>query len=62
MNLIWLLRAARWARNPPSAKRVKLVLGIIAFCLFIAGLELIWGWPEWLTVPNPSGGARRFTP
>ena len=30
MNLRWMVRAAKWARNPPSEKMVKLVFGIIA--------------------------------
>lgn len=49
MNMHWLLRMARWARNPPSEGRVKLVLGVIAACLFLAGIEWVWGWPDWLT-------------
>jgi hypothetical protein len=51
MNIqAWLLRASRWARNPPSEGRVKLVFGVIAFCLLIAGYEWMYGWPDWLTV------------
>ena len=50
MNLqVWLLRAKRWARNPPSEGRVKLVLGVVAICLVIVGGEWLFGWPEWLT-------------
>jgi predicted acyltransferase len=50
LNLqVWLLRAKRWARNPPSEGRVKLVLGVIAICLLIAGYEWLFGWPDWLT-------------
>lgn len=49
--MTWLLRMARWARNPPSPARVKLVLGVVAACLILAGIEWIWGWPEALT-PN----------
>ncbi len=52
MNVMhWLVRAKRWAQNPPSAGHVKLVLGVIALCLMIVGLEWAFGWPEWLT-PN----------
>jgi predicted acyltransferase len=47
---LWLVRAKRWAQNPPSEGRVKLVLGVIAVCLLIAGYEWLYGWPEWLTV------------
>jgi hypothetical protein len=47
---VWLLRASRWARNPPSEGRVKLVFGVIAICLLIVGHEWTFGWPDWLTV------------
>lgn len=51
MNIqTWLVRASRWARNPPSPRQVKLVFGVIALCLVIAGYEAAFGWPEWLTV------------
>jgi hypothetical protein len=49
MRLIWLLRMSRWARNPPSAKRIKLVFGIIAVCLMLVGLEALGLWPDWAT-------------
>ncbi|MGB3314625.1 MAG: hypothetical protein WBB85_09440 [Albidovulum sp.] len=39
MNLRHFLRMAQWARNPPSAKRVALVFGVVALCLLLAGLE-----------------------
>lgn len=45
-----LMRAKRWAQNPPSAKRVKLVLWLIAGCLAIAGVEHFIGWPDWMTL------------
>jgi hypothetical protein len=48
---LWLMRAKRWAQNPPSARRVVLVLGVIALCLAVAGAEALFGWPDWLT-PN----------
>ena len=50
MNLNWYLRMAKWARRPPSPSRVKLVLGVVAICLALWGIEQIWGWPEALTV------------
>lgn len=50
MNPIWLLRMAKWVRHPPSAARVRLVLGIVAASLVIFGIEYFWGWPEALTV------------
>lgn len=49
--LAWLVRAKRWAQNPPSEGRVKLLLGVVAICLAIAAYEWAFGWPDWLT-PN----------
>jgi hypothetical protein len=48
--MTWLLRMARWARHPPSPRRVALVLGVAAACLLLAGIEHFWGWPQALTV------------
>lgn len=54
MNLmIWLLRAKRWAQNPPSARQVMLVLAVIAACLALFAVERFIGWPDWLTVNKP---------
>ncbi|MFZ5963777.1 hypothetical protein ACOXXX_12550 [Thalassococcus sp. BH17M4-6] len=50
MNWFWLLRMSRWARNPPSARQVKLVLAIIAVCLVLYGIERWIGWPDALSV------------
>lgn len=47
----WLMRMTRWARHPPSPGRVALVFAVIALSVGIYGVEMIWGWPEWLT-PN----------
>ena len=46
-NLIWLLRASKWARNPPSARMVRLVLLVLAAGLAIAALEWLDLWPGW---------------
>ena len=43
MNPRWLLRASQWARNPPPARQVWLVLGVIAACLVLAGIERLAG-------------------
>ena len=48
-TLTWLMRAKRWVQNPPSEGRVKFVLAIIAACIALYLVDLIWGWPEWLT-------------
>lgn len=47
MNPRWFLHMARWARNPPSAARVKLVLAVVALCLAVAGIEALGLWPDW---------------
>ena len=49
MNMIWLLRAAKWARNPPSAKMVTLVITVIAVGLALLALEKLGWWPDWAT-------------
>lgn len=50
MNLTWLMRMSKWARRPASAGRVKLVLGVVGLCLLLYGIELVWGWPDFLTL------------
>lgn len=50
MKLRQLLRMAKWARNPPSEKRVKLVFGVVLLCIGLWGYERLFGWPAWLTV------------
>lgn len=59
MNLRPFLRMAKWARNPPSEKRVKLVLLVLAISLLLFGYERLFGWPDWLTLDTASRG--RFT-
>jgi hypothetical protein len=49
MHLTWFLRMARWARRPPSARRVVYVLAVIAVCLILFGIERVFGWPDFLT-------------
>lgn len=55
MNLHWLLRAKRWAQNPPSMGRVKFALAIILAVIALALVEKYVGWPDALT---PNGGPR----
>jgi hypothetical protein len=56
MNELWLLRAVRWVRNPPSQARVKLVLAVLFACLLLYGIEYFWGWPDFLTVNSQRKG------
>ncbi len=49
MNFRWLMRASLWARNPPSAKRVKFMASIVVLCLILFAVERWIGWPTWLT-------------
>ena len=49
MDPRWLLRMSRWARNPPSPKMVKLVLGLLAVLICIWLIERYIGWPDWAT-------------
>ncbi|WP_410219409.1 hypothetical protein [Paracoccus sp. (in: a-proteobacteria)] len=51
-NMIWLLRAAKWARRPPSARMVKLVLSIVAAGLVLVALEKLGLWPDWATLDS----------
>ena len=56
MNLVWLMRMAKWARNPPSPRQVKLALGVLLACLVLFGIEWAGYWPEALQVnriPKP---------
>ena len=55
MNTRWLLRMARWAQSPPSAKRVKFVLAIIALCIALVAIEHFVGWPDTLSPNNARG-------
>ncbi len=47
LNPRHLLRAKRWAQNPPPWWRVKLVFGVIVLALVIAGVERLGIWPDW---------------
>ncbi len=54
-NMMWLVRAARWARNPPSARMVRLVLGIVLAGVCILMVEKLGYWPDWATMERHSG-------
>lgn len=45
----WLVRAARWVRNPPSEGRVKLVVAVIVLAIAIVTAEHFGWWPDWAT-------------
>lgn len=51
----WLVRAARWVRNPPSPRMVKLVFAIIAAGLALVALEKLGLWPDALTLDPRAG-------
>lgn len=55
MNPRHFLRMAQWARNPPSTRRVVLVLGVIAVCLTLAGLEWAGLLPDWFGLSAGDG-------
>lgn len=55
MNMTWLLRMARWARNPPGPARVRLMLIVIGLVALIAGVEYVIGWPDALSLEPRRG-------
>lgn len=59
MNPRHFFRMARWAQNPPSMRRVLLVLAVVVLCLGLFAIERVFGWPEALT-PNFAGGRVRI--
>ncbi|MFN0116140.1 MAG: hypothetical protein ACKVPY_15835 [Paracoccaceae bacterium] len=54
MSPLWFLRMKRWAANPPSAARVKFVLGIVALALAILAAERAGLLPDWAAL-DPRG-------
>lgn len=54
-NLIWLLRASKWARNPPSPRMVKLVLAVVALAAALVVLEKLGWWPDWARLEHGRG-------
>ena len=46
------LRMARWAKHPPSERRVKMIFGIVLVCLVLFAVERLFGWPAWLTMSD----------
>ena len=62
MNPFWLIRMARWARNPPGGRQVVFLIAVVVICLLIAGLAKLGYWPEWATLQGRHfrGGLHRF--
>ncbi len=54
----WLFKMKRWAQHPPSWKRVKLGLFIIAGCAALLLIEYLGYWPDWATTNRTPGGRR----
>ena len=52
MNPRWFMRMSKWARKPPSAKRVKLVFAVVAICLVLVAIEKLFGTPDWMQVES----------
>lgn len=62
MNLMWLVRMARWARHPPKPWQFYTVLGIVLLAAALIAWELTFGWPEALTVDPVRRGWRLNAP
>ena len=43
MGPMWLIRAARWVRRPPSKRYVMIVLTVVAIAALIIGSEWVFG-------------------
>ena len=48
MDLRHLMRAKRWAQNPPSMGRIKLVAAVVAICILIVVAEKMGLTPDWM--------------
>ncbi|MEZ5797222.1 MAG: hypothetical protein R3D63_06935 [Paracoccaceae bacterium] len=46
----WLIRSKRWAAHPPPMRKVLFYGAVVLACLVIAGVEFLFGWPDWLVV------------
>lgn len=60
MNFRHLMRMNKWALNPPSEARVKLVFGIVAACLVLVLIEKFIGWPDMLTLEPQRRNPMRY--
>jgi hypothetical protein len=50
----WFVMMKRWAQNPPSPEKIRFVFAIVAACIGLAMVELLFGWPDWLTPTSVS--------
>lgn len=55
MNLMWLVRMARWVRHPPSMRQLYIVLTVVAVVVVIVTLEWAGLWPDWAQMERPRG-------
>jgi hypothetical protein len=62
INYRHLLRMARWARHPPSPRRVALVFGVVAVCLALFGLEKLGVIPDFGFSDRPVGTSLKLKP
>ena len=60
MNPRHLLRMAKWAKHPPSEKRVKFFFAIVLICVAIYAVERWIGWPDWMTLETRPARTPRF--
>ncbi len=44
----WMLRAVKWARNPPSGKMVKFVIALVLFCVLLYWVDRLFELPDWM--------------
>ena len=54
--MLWFLRMKRWVQRPPSMGAFKFVLAMLGICAVLYGVELIWGWPDALTIERVPRG------
>ena len=53
MNPRWIIKMAQIARNPPSGKRLWIMLAVAAICLALYGMEQFFGWSPDTTSLKP---------
>ena len=55
-NMRQAFQMAKWARHPPSAQRIKLMIAVLMICVVLFGIDRIFGWPDFLTMQNAPRG------